>query len=144
MNQIIAQAGTKGEVSWVLRNFPLRELHPNASAHARAVECAAETGGNNTFWNFADALFAAQPVLPKDYGTIARSAGIEGDAFASCIANPKTALDTRIQADRENALAIGAQGTPYSVIFVDGVPVDVMEGGYAYAAIEAKLKEVSE
>jgi protein-disulfide isomerase len=140
MNQFIAQEGTKGEVAWALRHFPLSEIHPNAFAHARAAECAAETGGNDTFWDFADALFAAQPALPKDYGIIAKSAGIAGTAFASCVANQKPVLDARVMADRENALSVGADGTPYSIIFVDGAPADVMKGGYSYAAIEARLE----
>jgi protein-disulfide isomerase len=142
MNQVIADAGTKGKVAWVLRQFPLTEINPNAFSHARASECAA-TGGNDVFWKFADALFKAQPVKPEDYSTVAESAEIQGDAFAKCVATPDKSLDARINADRDNALAIGAQGAPYSVIVVNGTPVDVMEGGYSYSAVEAKIKEVS-
>lgn len=142
MNQIIAQAGTTGEVAWVVRQFPLVEIHQNALSHARALECVAQTGGNDLFWKFADALFSAQPALPQAYSAVANSVGIQGGALASCIASPSSELDERIQADRENALALGANGTPYSVIFLDGTPVDTMEGGYSYSAIEAKIREI--
>ncbi len=143
MNQIVAQAGTTGEVAWVIRQFPLTEIHPNAQSHALASECAAQTGGNDMFWRFADALFAAQPVLPREYGTIAKSVWVQGDSFASCIANPNEKLVARIENQREDVLALGAGGTPYSIIFVNNIPVDVMEGGYSYSAIEAKIREVS-
>jgi protein-disulfide isomerase len=68
---------------------------------------------------------------------------VRGDTFAKCVATPNPTLDARITRDRENALAIGAHGTPYSVILVHGVPVDAMEGGYSYSAVEAKIREVS-
>ncbi len=143
MNQVIAEAGTKGKVAWVFRHFPLTEINPHAFSHARASECAFTVGGNDLFWQFADALFKAQPVLPQNYGTIASSVWVRGDAFAKCVATANPTLDAEIIADRENALAIGAIGTPYSVILVNGTPVDVMEGGYSYSAVEAKIREVS-
>ena len=60
LHQIIANAGTKGKVAWVYREFPLIEIHPNALSHARAAECVAQVAGNDAFWKFASALFANQ------------------------------------------------------------------------------------
>lgn len=137
LHQIVANAGAKGEVAWVFREFPLIEIHPNALAAARAAECVGETAGNDAFWEFTDKLFAAQPADPKDYGALAQAAGAKGDAFATCYANAQSTLDERIMADRKNALDMGAGGTPYSVIITTGDnPPLVMAGGYSYDAVK--------
>jgi protein-disulfide isomerase len=134
LHQIIANAGVNGQVAWVYREFPLTEIHPNALSHAEAAECAAQVAGNDTFWKFADSLFVNQPVDPANYGTLAKAAGISGDAFATCFASASTTLTARIMADRQNALDVGAQGTPYSLIVVAGKPPVVMDGAYSYDA----------
>lgn len=141
MRQIIANEGTTGEVAWVYREFPLTEIHPNAFSHARAAECVAHVAGNDAFWRFEGALFANQPVDPKNYGTLAKESGLTGNAFASCYATASSTLDARITADRQNALDMGAQGTPYSLILVTDQPPVVMAGGYSYDAVKALVDE---
>jgi protein-disulfide isomerase len=136
LHQVIADAGVNGKVAWVFREFPLTEIHPNALPHARAAECIAKVVGNDTFWKFANSLFANQPVEPARYGALAQAAGVSGDAFAACYADAAASVDTRIMADRENALAVGAQGTPYSLILVAGKPPVVMDGAYPYDAVK--------
>jgi len=136
LHQIVASEGTGGEVALVFREFPLIEIHPNAFSHARAAECAAAVAGNDAFWKFADLLFANQPVDPSSYGTLAAQAGISGNDFATCFASASTTLGARINADRENALQVGAQGTPYSLILVNGKAPVVMDGAYSYDAVK--------
>lgn len=147
LRQIIATEGATGNVALVFREFPLTEIHPNALSHAHAAECAAAITGNDAFWKFADELFANQPVDPANYGTLASEAGIssdpsrqggqsEADAFATCYATASTTLDARINADRTNALDIGANGTPYSVILVNGQPQVVIPSAYSYDAMK--------
>lgn len=133
--QVIADAGTNGNVAWVFREFPLTEIHPNSLSHARAAECAAYVGGNDAFWKFSKALFANQPVNPTRYGELASSVGISGEAFATCFANASSTLVGRIDADRQNALDIGATGTPYSIMLVNGKQPVVMNGAYSYDAV---------
>jgi len=145
MNQIIASEGTNGDVAWVFRQFPLIEIHPDAMSNARAAECVAQVAGNDAFWKFTDALFAAQPADPKTYGTLAASIGLTGNAFATCYATASTTLDARITADRQNALDVGAEGTPYSLILVKGsagwrTPV-VMNGAYPYDAVKQLIEQ---
>lgn len=141
LRHVIANEGADGDVAWVFRQFPLIELHPNAFKHAEAAECAAIAGGNDAFWKFADLLYARQPVDPSQYGVLAQTLGIPGDAFASCFANASESVDARINADRENALVMGAPGTPFSVILVAGKPPIVMNGAYPYEAVQALVEQ---
>ncbi len=136
LNQIIANAGTNGQVAWVFRHFPLSEIHPNARAHARAAECIAVTSGNDAFLKFSNALFANQPTDPSRYGALASSIGISGNSFAACYSTAPSTLDARITADRQNALDMDAQRTPYSVILVNGKNPVVMDGAYSYDAVK--------
>ncbi len=137
LHQVIASEGADGDVAWVFRQFPLSEIHPNALSHAKAAECIAQVGGNDAFWKFADTLFASQPANPAHYGEFARSTGILGtDVFASCYASASTTLSAHISADRQNALDVGAIGTPYSLILVTGKPPVVMNGAYSYEAVK--------
>jgi len=141
LKQVIANNGANGKVAWVLREFPLTEIHPNAISHARAAECAAYAGGNDAFWKFTDALFANQPVNSSQYGAFAVSSGIVGNAFASCFSNASSTIDARISADRQNALDVGAQGTPYSLIIVNGRAPVVIDGAYPYDAVKQLIDQ---
>lgn len=141
LHQIIANAGANGQVAWVFREFPLTEIHPNALSHARAAECIAQVAGNDTFWKFATVLFANQPADPANYGTLAQAADISGDAFATCYADAEASVDARIMADRQNALAVGARGTPFSLILVAGKPPVVMDGAYPYDAVKQLVNQ---
>ncbi|MDO8593834.1 MAG: thioredoxin domain-containing protein [bacterium] len=132
LHQIVANAGATGKVAWVFREFPLSEIHPTAFSHARAAECVAAVAGNDAFWKFSNALFAAQPADPASYGTLAASIGISGSYFATCYSTASSTLDARITADRQNALDMGATGTPFSVILTNGKNPVVMAGGYSY------------
>lgn len=144
LNQIIASEGVKGDVAWVFREFPLIEIHPNAFSHARAAECAAQVAGNDAFWKFTDVLFTNQPIDTAEYGTFASSAGISGNAFATCFANASSTLDARITADRQNALDMGASGTPFSLILVRGKTPVVMNGAYSYDAVKLLIEQASQ
>lgn len=57
LHQIISEYGSSGDVAWVYRHFPLEQLHPKAPKEAEALECAAEQGGNETFWKFTNLVY---------------------------------------------------------------------------------------
>lgn len=141
LHQIVANEGTDGDIAWAFRQFPLTELHPNAFKHAEAAECAAQAGGNDAFWKFADELYAHQPTDPSQYGTFAQKLAIPGEAFATCFSHASETVDARITADRDNALLMKAAGTPFSLIIVPGKPPVVMSGAYPYEAIQALVKD---
>ena len=138
MQQVMKNYGDS--VRWVYRHFPL-SFHANAQKEAEATECAAKLGGNDAFWKFTNALFAAQPADPSRYGELASSVGISGDAFASCYSSASITIEARITADRRNALDVGATGTPYSIILVNGKPYEVMNGAYSYDAVKQLINQ---
>lgn len=144
LRQIIANEGAGGKVALVFREFPLSEIHPDALSHAQAAECVAQTAGNAAFWKFANILFKNQPVNRLQYGELASAAGISNNDFATCFASAATTVDARIAADRQNALDMGAEGTPYSLILVKGKTPVVMNGGYPYAIVQQLVEQALE
>ena len=145
LNELIATEGAEGQVAWVYREFPLTELYDTSLAHARAAECAAQVGGNDTFWRFADLLYQNQPVKPSEYGALSEKAGLTGKGFATCYADAANQVDARITADRANALDVGASGAPYSLLLTRTsagwrTPV-VLDGAYTYDALKEVVGE---
>ncbi len=138
---IITNEGADGNIAWVYRQFPLTEIHPNALPHARAAECIAQVGDNTAFWKFVDVLYKKQPVNPPQYGELASEIGISTTDFATCFAGAATTVDARITEDRQNALDIDAEGTPYSLILVAGKPFVIMNGAYPYVAVKQLIDE---
>jgi protein-disulfide isomerase len=59
LQRIVKEYGSSGDVAWVYRHFPLEQLHPKAPKEAEALECAAELGGNEKFWEFTNAVYAS-------------------------------------------------------------------------------------
>jgi len=137
MKQLVDES--KGQLNWVYRHFPLDELHSKARKEAAASECAAELGGNDAFWKFADRFFELTPsnnrtdidtVLPQIAGEI----GLDKAKFASCLASGK--FDQRVAEDLENAAATGGRGTPWSIIVSKSGKKYPLSGAQPYAAVK--------
>ena len=143
MRQIVAEHGVTGEVAWVVRNFALTELHPNAKRHAEAAECVAVSAGNDAYWEFIESLFLHQPTEPTRYAEFAKAAGADPAKLAACLQNPTT-VDADIDADRENAIAAGAEGTPYSILLIKDKEPLVLSGAWGYADLKALIERTLE
>ncbi len=142
LRALMAEVGGSGDVAWIFRHYPIRELHPNAYKHAEAAACAAQTGGTDAFWKFSASLFANQPASPSRYGEFAQAAGIPTAAFATCMQNAATTVDARINADIENGTAAGARGTPYTILVADGKKPVALSGAYSYAELKAAVEQM--
>lgn len=131
---------SNGQLKWVYRHLPLDELHPvKARKEAVASECAAELGGNDAFWKFADRFFELTPsnnrtdidtVLPR----IASEIGLDKARFASCLASGRH--DRRIAEDVQDAAATGGRGTPWSLIVSKSGKTYPLSGAQPYAAVK--------
>lgn len=141
MQQVIQAYGQDGRVAWIYRHFPLDAIHPKADKEAEATECANELGGNSKFWAYVDRLFAITPsnnnLNPAELPKIAEYVGLDSAAFEACLASGKYAA--HVEADYQDALASGGEGTPYSVVIAKNGEKFVVSGAQPYAAVKAVI-----
>lgn len=118
MKQVVEDYGANGKVAWVYRHFPLDSLHSKARGEAVALECANEQGGNDVFWKYADRLYEVTPSNNRldetELLAIAQFVGLDAAAFTTCLSSGK--YDTLIEAQVQNAIATGGNGTPWSIV----------------------------
>jgi len=142
VKKLVDESG--GRVRWVYRHFPLDEIHPvKARKEAAASECAAELGGNDAFWKFADRFFELTPsnnrtdidaVLPR----IANEIGLDKARFAACLASGRH--DRRVAEDLQDATASGGRGTPWSIIVSKNGKTYPLSGAQPYATVKQLLE----
>lgn len=117
------------DVRVVFRNYPLRDIHPQAFAAARAAECA---GAQGRFDPYHDVLYVTQEslgVIP--WAQLARRAGVPDTMrFKHCLAD--TVVPVSIQRDMKVAETLKLVGTP-SIIINDSLysgtrPLAFLEG----------------
>jgi protein-disulfide isomerase len=113
LNDLVAKYGDK--LGHTYRDFPLREIHPDAQAAAEASRCAGDQG---KFWPYHDLLFANRSKLDtaslKKY---ARDAALDAESFDACLASGKYAPE--VAKDFEDGQQAGVSGTPG--FFINGI-----------------------
>lgn len=141
VKKLVDESGRR--VRWVYRHFPLDEIHSKARKEAAASECAAELGGNEAFWKFADRFFELTPsnnktdidaVLPRIAGEI----GLDRARFASCLASGRH--DRRVEEDLQNAGATGGRGTPWSIIVSKSGKTYPLSGAQPFASVKQLIE----
>ncbi|MEK7564381.1 MAG: thioredoxin domain-containing protein [Patescibacteria group bacterium] len=128
---------SNGNVAWVYRHYPIPALHEKAFHEAEATECAWEQGGNVAFWKYINRMFEITPsndgLEVTELSTIAKYIGLDVKLFESCLASGK--FESKVQAQIDQGIADGAEGTPYSLILKDGKVVDTINGAEKYENI---------
>ena len=111
-----------GKVYYILKDLPLQS-HPQAQPAAVAARCAGEQGA---YWEMHDALFANQqrwsgdtPTAQRIFNELAKELGLEEEPFSACLESGR--FDDLVQANLNEALALGANATPF--FFIDGYPI---------------------
>ena len=131
LNQLVKEYGPSGKLAWAFRHFP---VHTNSIKEGEAIECAAEIGGNDAFWKYTDMIFdktASNNGLDlAELPIIAEKVGLDVPQFQACLDSGKYA--EKIEKDRADVLAAGAQGTPYSVIFAKKEKIPLSQGALPY------------
>ncbi len=121
MNNIIDAYGKDGKVAWVYRHFPLDQLHPKARKEAEATECAAELGGNTSFWAMLNTIYSKTPgnngLDAAQLPVFAKEIGLDVAKFNTCLSSGKMART--VEAQYQDGLKAGARGTPYSVVVLN-------------------------
>lgn len=136
--------GQKNQLAWVYRHFPLESTHTQARKEAEAAECVAELGGNEKFWQYIDKIFETTPsndgldltLLPK----LAEDLQIDRQQFKECFNGGKKS--ERVSNDLANAIEIGAEGAPYTVIFNNRGDVVPIFGAPPYDELKQLIDEM--
>ena len=98
------------DVRVVFKHLPL-EGHQNSLPAARAAYCAAE---QERFWQFHDALFAAQNLSPTSFVKIATELGLGVPKFQACLKSEQSRA--AIVKDLETARLYRIESTPSFLI----------------------------
>ena len=120
------------EVKLAYRDYPLRQIHPQADAAASASRCAGEQG---KFWQFHDRLFESDlPLEGSSFMEHAAQLGLDSAQFGECLsANRFAAL---IEQDLQDGNRAGVNGTP--AFFINGV---ALTGAQPLEAFERIVEE---
>ena len=103
-----------GDIRYVWRHLPLRDVHPNAQLAAEAAEAAARQGA---FWDMHDLLLRHQgALLAPDLTTYAEGLGLDVTRFMSDLRRHAGAA--RVAQDVNSADLSGVSGTP--TFFLNG------------------------
>ncbi len=104
--QLLSQ--NEGKIRYVVLNFPLSGIHPDAQKAAEAAECAYDQG---KFWEYRDLLFENQSALDVDsLKGYAADLGLDTGVFNVCLdSGTKT---EQVQNDIQVGQRAGVRGTP--------------------------------
>jgi len=129
------------------RNFPLRQIHPNAQIAAQAAEAAAMQG---KFWEMHDKLFEKQEEWAQSFNPdrffrgYAKELGLNVDRFRFDLESDE--VKNHVNSDADEAAALGIPGTPGFVY--DGEIIDIntfiTENLQAIEVNEAENAEITE
>lgn len=155
MKRIMNDYGKSGDVAWIYRNFPIYKpgtrpdggiLHPNAGHEAEALECAGYLGGNDKFWAFTNRLYEITPSVTADSPNgldqnelpkIAEYVGLDVNDFKNCLDTGK--FKDKIEKDYNEAISLGIEGTPSSILVTPNGKNVVMPGAYPYESIKQAI-----
>ncbi|MFQ5419872.1 MAG: DsbA family protein, partial [Anaerolineae bacterium] len=113
-----------GRVYYVLKDFPLDNIHPDARAGATAARCAGE---QDAYWEMHDMIFGNQSGWAGQgigvnaiFVSYAETLGLDAVAFSSCQESGR--YDAHIQSNVDEGASLGVGGTPF--FFIDGFPIN--------------------
>ncbi len=125
MRQMRTSYGSKVKI--VFKHFPLKSVHPNAMAAAKAAEAA---GNQGKFWEYHDLLYDNQELWagqtdPTDkFLEYAQQLKLDTELFKKDLQDKK--FDDKINAQEDEGITVGVSGTP--TIYVGGKFLGVPSG----------------
>lgn len=131
-----------GKIRFVVRDFPLTSIHPNAQKAAEAAQCAGE---QKKYYEFHDKLYTTQSAWSADasdaatakFKQYAVALGLNAGQFNSCLDGGKMA--EKVTKSTSEGASFGVQGTP--AFFVNGTLLSGAQPFTAFqTAIDAALK----
>lgn len=112
----------EGKVKLVFRDFPLRNIHPQAQKAAEAAQCADDQG---KFWPYHDKLFEQTALQIDDLKKYAEELELDMEAFSTCLDSDKYAAE--VEKDLQDGRRVGVNSTPS--FYINGQP---LSGAAAY------------
>ena len=108
MPQLVKDYVETGKLRYVMREFPIASLHPEAVKGAEAALCAKDQG---KYWEMHDLLFAEQRKMSvADLRAHGEALGLDMAAFNACLDEDKYAA--AVKASIEEGARAGVRGTP--------------------------------
>lgn len=113
-----------GKANFVFYDFPIIDAHPHAFLAARAVRCA---GDQDKYWEYGETLFRNQPNWASQtadnqvvgmFVGYAQDAGMDADAFESCVRSDRHA--DVVTANMRLGYELGVPGTPSIMVSGQG------------------------
>jgi protein-disulfide isomerase len=133
VSKVVAEFGNK--VRFVVKNYPLVSIHPNAF---RAAEAAAAAQAQGKFFEYIDVLYRNQDALGDEpLKKFASNLGLDRKRFDESLSSEEFA--PRIKKDIAEAERIGLFGTP--TVFVNGSEIYALSGRNLRAAIREAIKK---
>jgi protein-disulfide isomerase len=105
----------QGLIRLVFRDFPLRNIHPQAQKAHEAAQCAAE---QKQFWAYHDKLFATSRLQVQDLKQYAQELGLDPQQFNACLDSGTYARE--VEGDLQAGANAGVSATPS--FFINGQP----------------------
>ncbi len=147
MHQVMDYYGASGKVAWIYRPFPLAQIHSKAPEEAAAAECAAQQGGDAAYYKYIDLVYQTTPgennLDLAQLPVMAQKVGLDVPKFNQCLA--AGTATKKVQDSYNEAIGLGAQGTPFTLISV-GADAVSLQGAQPYdsmrAAIDAVLSQL--
>ena len=109
--QIYSEYVQTGRARHVFLHYPIEQLHPDAYKSHEAASCAADQG---KFWELHTKLFETPAKTTEQLTAMAQSAGLDVNAFRSCLDSGKHSDAVRKSVAKIQQLGIG--GTPMFLI----------------------------
>ena len=132
-----------GKVLYIVRDFPIAQLHPHALKAAEAGRCAADQG---KFWPMHDMLFSNQEHLEAaDLLSYAPLVGLDKNIFEQCFSSGVHSRDVRQAVTYGVSLGVNATPT-FFIGRIDALRGTVhatteLAGAYPYSIFKQKLDE---
>src|SRR4051812_31206175 len=105
--RIYAELVNTGKVRHVFVHYPIAQLHPDAYRSHEAAACANDQG---KFWDLHTKLFETPLKTFEQLIAVARDAGVDTEAFRTCLESGKHAQE--VQASVERISKLNVTGTP--------------------------------
>jgi protein-disulfide isomerase len=137
MPQLVQDYVDTGTVRYVFKDFPLKNIHPQAAEAAEAARCALDQGA---YLEMHDLLFARQQEWSGGNSTdafigYAQEIGLDGESFSQCLADgTHTAA---VEADLAEGAELGVTGTP--AFFLNGYP---LSGAQPFSVFEGAISSL--